>query len=555
MSPTSFFSRSLSRDSSQSNPLLPQDSNRGSFSLQNLSPRGAASRTASPSPPPSFYRDSNPQHTYNASPSPSPSPSRTKAPARRIQFAAPPPPIATSVFLQAPSKSHKHENKGWDSPSKRSGSPQMRRGNSIADPLVNLERREKAIQHELQLLLDAQSTGLIQGFGGTGEEGSDAGSSTPTSRSVHVNSARSSSRNGGIVPVRQPKRKTIGLKGARRGLLRDMGELVGIKSEEVGILTEEIERRDEVLAQVETWEKRIDGAREQLSGYAGDEGGGEEAVELAELRTEERAVENEIREMEDRLLQMKARKRWLGEQIKESVNRQEARLSSYRGALREAEGQVKEFLRRPPIPVSVIMGDEGGFYALPPSRRTLGMAREWWLKESASLTTKREETEKEKQALEEGALMWEDAVGVVSEFEDELRKQMKSGEAQDKQLFRSQVGKMGVVIEKLKDIMGTAEDRGWNLLICAVGAELQAFTEGEGLLRSALEFAEQQQKDDDEPGGVATNGLNELSGLGDEKAGKAAESQRSESVEREESEDDDPNLAELMIDRENGDVD
>ncbi|TVY31814.1 hypothetical protein LOCC1_G008351, partial [Lachnellula occidentalis] len=530
-------------------------SNRGSFSLQNLSPREANSRTASPSPPPSFYRQSNHQHTHNSSPSPSPSPSRTKAPARRIQFAAPPPPIATSVFLQAPSNSHKHENKGWESPSRRSGSPHLRRGNSIIDPLLNLERREKAIQHELQLLLDAQSAGLIQGFGGAGEEGSDAGSSTPTSRSVHANSARSRSRNGGIVPVRQPKRKAVGLKGARRGLLRDMGELVGIKSEEVGILDEEIERRNEVLAQVETWEKRIDGAREQLSGYAGDEGGGEEAVELAELRTEERAVENEIREMEDRLLQMKARRRWLGEQVKESVNRRDARLSSYRGALREAEGQVKEFLRRPPIPVSVIMGDEEGFYALPPSRRTLGMAREWWLKESASLATRKEETEKEKQALEEGAIMWEDAAGIVSGFEDELRQQMKSGAAQDKQLFESQVGKMGVVIEKLKDMMGTAEDRGWNLLICAVGAELQAFTDGEGLLKSALEFAEQQQKDDDGPDGIATNGLNQLSGSEDGKAGQAAESQRSESVEREESEDDGPNLAELMIDRENGDVD
>jgi hypothetical protein len=411
----------------------------------------------------------------------------------------------------------------------------------------------KAIQQELQLLLDAQSAGLIQGFGGAGEEGSDAGSSTPTSRSVHGHATRSSSRNGGIVPVRQPKRKPIGLKGARRGLLRDMSELMGIKSEEVGILAEEIEQRDEVLSQVETWEKRIDGAREQLSGHSGNQGGGEEAVELAQLQTEEQAVENEIRDMEDRLLQMKARKRWLGEQIKESVNRREARLSSYRGALREAEGQVKEFLKRPPIPVSVVMGDEEGFYALPPSRRTLSMAREWWQKESASLTTKKEETVKEKQALEEGVLMWQDAVGVVSEFEDELRRQMKSGEAQDKQLFKSQVGKMGAVIEKLKDIMGMAEERGWNLLICAVGAELQAFTEGESLLRSALEIVEQQQKDDDEPGGVATNGLDELNGVETGKIEEAVETQRSESVE--ESEDDGPNLAELMIDHGNGDVD
>jgi hypothetical protein len=334
-----------------------------------------------------------------------------------------------------------------------------------------------------------------------------------------------------------------------------MSELASIKAEEVSILDEEIEKRDEVLQLVSTWEKRIEGARETLSSYNDTAGGGEEATELAELQTESSALDHEIREMEDRLLQMRARKRWLGEQIKESVNRREARLSSYRGALREAEGQVKEFLKRPPVPVSVVMGDEEGFYALPPSRRTLGMAREWWVKESDTLRSKKEDTEKEKLALEEGAAMWAEVSGVVNAFENELRSQMKSSGTQDMELFKAQVGKMGPVVDMLKGILGTAEERGWNLLICAVGAELEAFREGQRLLGGVLES--QEQKDDEEPGGVATNGLDELKDgdVGELERSQGREVERSESVEREESEDDGPNLAELMIESGNGDID
>jgi len=538
MSRSSFFSRS-SRDNS---PLLPQHND--SVSLQDLSPRDVSSRAASPSPPPSFYRAQNEQNELDNL-SLSPSPSRTKV--RRIQFAAPPPPIASSVVLppsqydvQDTRSTKKSPNSSFQG---RNSSPRIRRGSSGIDPLLALERTEKAIQNDLQLLLDAQSAGLIQGFGGDvgRDASSDAGSSTPTTRSLQRSSSRGKS--GGIVPVRQPKRRVVGLMGARRGLLKDMGELVAVKREEVGVLVVEIRRREEVLERVDLWGKRIEGVRNQLSEYSVGvnqaEGEGE-AMEISELRTEERAVENEIREMEDRLTQMKARKRWLGERIKESVNKREARLSSYRGALREVESEVKEFLKRPPINASIVMGDEEGFSALPPGRRTLGMAKEWWNKEVSQLQLRKQEVEKEKSALEEGVQMWEESISIVTEFEDDLRKQMASNEVQDVEKLRNQIGKMGGVITKLGETLSIAEERGWNLLICAVGAELEAFKEGEGILRGALGMSQHddgQSQDGHEAS--STNGLNDLHpGL-----------KRSESCERDESDDDGPNLAELLVDR------
>ncbi|KAL2061335.1 hypothetical protein VTL71DRAFT_7608 [Oculimacula yallundae] len=556
----SFFSRS-SRDSS---PLLPQHTN--AVSLQDLAPSPPTSpreRVTSPSPPPSFYADARPSST----PSLSPSPSRTKT--RRIQFAAPPPPIASSILLPQNSTYHTASSSfaaSYDGGSgARSLSPRMQRGGGSGgggiDPLLGLERREKAIQNDLQMLLDAQSAGLVQGFGGEGnaglDGGSDAGSSTPTSRSLQLRSESQRRGSGGIVPVRQPKRKVVGLRGARRGLLRDMQELVGVKGEEVRVLEGEVERRKIVLGRVEKWEGRIEGVRGQLAGYSDTKSlerglengkggaGGEEDQEIAELRTEERAVENEIVEMEDRLAQMRARKRWLGERIKESVNRREARLSSYRGALREVEAEVKDFLRRPPIPVSIVMDDEEGFTALPPSRRTLGMAKQWWNKEVSQLRARQEEVEKEKAALEEGARMWEDSVKVVVDFEDDLRKQMVSNDAQDPEMLRRQITKMQGVIETLSVTLQIAEERGWNLLICAVGAELEAFKEGKEILNGALGGTASDLEvgnDNKSHDGSSTNGLEELNG----------QSQRAPSLEREDSEDDGPNLAELLVDRGDG---
>ncbi|PBP27576.1 WD domain-containing protein [Diplocarpon rosae] len=510
------------------------------MSLQNLSPRESQSRVASPSPPPSFYHERNIH-------SPSSSPSRTQA--RRIQFAAPPPPIVTSVVLPPPNATYQahHNFRGSLEALNggRSSSPRMGRGGGGIDPLLGLERREKAIQDDLQLLLDAQSAGLIQGFGGDaagGDGSSEAGSSTPTTRSQQRSSSRG--RSGGILPVRQPRRKVIGLRSARRGLLRDLGELVAVKKEQVGILTSEVQRRDEALAKLDAWENNMKEVRGKLSGYSGPggpddgEAGGEETQEIVEFRTEEAAVENEIREVEDRLAQMKARKRWLGERIKECTNRRDARLSSYRGALREIEAEVKEFLRRPPVPVPMVMGGEEGFTALPANRRTLGMAREWWSKEISQLKIRQEEVEREKLALQEGAQLWEESIRVVSEFEDGLRKQMASTDVQDPEMLRKQIDNMGDVIQKLSSTVRIAEDNGWNLLICAVGAEREAFKEGQEILRGALDMAQRN-----DPEGAVGKSADDFRN-GAEELKKPPERRRGHDTE---SEDDGPNLAELCL--------
>lgn len=506
------------------------------LSSRSLSPR--PDRLAvSTSPPPSFYRASNANTSSNHTPSPSPS--RTKARNTRIQFTAPPPPIATSSLLLSPAQLGGGTAQADLGASQRGANPRLRRGSAGVDPLLGLERRERALQNGLQTLLDAQSEGLVHGFGGDQADGSsDAGSSTPTSRSV----VRSGG--GGVMPVRQPKRKPLGLRGARRGLLRDMGDLAEIKTEQLGILDAEIESREDALRMVNRWEERMDIARAELSGYSedgggggGEERGGDEGREIAELRAEEKAADSEIREMEDRLAQMKARKTWLGERINEGLNKREARLSSYRGALKEIESEAQQFLKRPPIPVSVVMGDEEGFMSLPAHRRTLGMASEWWKKEVSQLQNRQASVEKERSALDEGAKLWEESMDIVMNFEENLRKQVKSSQPQDVEMLRTQTKNMEEVITRLEANARMAENKHWNLLICAIGAELEAFKEGRRILKGALDMA----------GGSHGQEMECHDGSNNSDTGELNGSLRKPET-AEDSEDDGPNLAELLVD-------
>lgn len=367
------------------------------------------------------------------------------------------------------------------------------------NPLLALSRREKAIQADLQLLLDAQSAGLVQGRIGEShgdDRSSDAGSSTPTSRSMapspnRSREHRSGSANRGVIPVRQPRRKKIGLKGARRGILSAMEELLVVKEHEGMIVDEEINTLKSLLSQVNVWEKKISSFQQEMQRIKF----GTEGREISELKTEKSAVETEIKELEERLMNLRARERHLSRRIEEVGNRTEAEMSSFREGKRGVENEVNEFLRRPPVlevaiavttrkPVAA--GEGESFLSLPPKRRTLEMARDWLSSTLNTLSAHRKATEKEKEALEQGATMWNDTVSLVTTFEEDLRVQMSGGQQLKIQDLKQQLSRMGKIVRDLEGKTREVEERRWNLLICAIGAELEAFREGEGLLRGVM---------------------------------------------------------------------
>lgn len=405
----------------------------------------------------------------------------------------------------------------------------------------SLARRERGLVAELQRFLQVQEESLAGGGGGRddssrfddGASVSDGGSATPTvaasmtssrdpGRSVSFLEPPTRSGPGGeIIPVRQPRAKRLGVGAARRGIARSMAELANLKAEEDASLTSALSTRKQALAKLRKFSTRRDGIADELRALESDE---EEPlkVELQELEGEHRGVCTEIQELEEQLAGLKSRRRHLEGRMDDVRNRREAGLSGYKNALKEVEDTVKGFLIRPPVkPLDIEALAEntkdeeptpspGGveFMHLRPERRTVDMAREWWEAEVAILEKRKAEVDTERAALEEGGDVWEEVVNLVLEFEADLRREMTrrgssssnaasdtaAGKGKEREpsvadTMKLQYDKINGVIAGLEQRLGAAEAKGWNLLIAAIGAELEAFKEAASVNREMLKAA------------------------------------------------------------------
>ncbi len=361
----------------------------------------------------------------------------------------------------------------------------MASSTAFHNPLLALGRKERQLQKDLQTLLDAQSEGLLAGLSAAHlDDASSNGTKTP-STSV------AGERRGKTMPVRQPVKKKVGLHGARRRILHTIQELSLVKGEESQILQAEIKERDEVLRQVEGFGRKRTGLEQEIAGIQSKD----EARRIPELRDEARSVELEIHELETKLLQMRARHRHLTAQISELENSVQAKLSSYQASLSIVDAQVRKFLARPPLQETALSPAKSTFIALPPKRRTLEMAKEHWLSERESLVKKRGEVDVEREALEDGMVVWEDVVREVGAFEkriqDEVQRLPSAREDDDSDTspdrgMRDLLKDMDPVIAQVESKFKLAETRDWKLLVCCIGAELEALREGRLLLEETL---------------------------------------------------------------------
>ncbi|KAL1876176.1 hypothetical protein VTK73DRAFT_9614 [Phialemonium thermophilum] len=517
---------------------------------------------------------------------------------QRVLFAGPPPPIATSMLL------YKDEEDGGtrtfrrraDNPG-RNVSLTRSALNTVSSVLFDrratshpadygpafepdttwrsIQRREKAIQFELQHLLDVQSDGLAGHFGGGGpatasttphsttasETGrgssrhSEAGSHRSNSRDPNISPDRRRSSavsslpsDGGqmVIPVRQPRRRPMGLAAARTEIGRCMMRLAELKEEEDSLLASAVAARKDALVRL----RKLAGQRRGIVKHLEALRDGDEdpvAREFGELEEELNSVEREMAQLEERLRALRQKKRQLDARVEDVRNRREAGLSGYKGALRDVDAKVSGLLTSPPVhpldPEALSAsrsraGDDTApdadgdfddavatgieFMRLRPERRTVEMARDWWEGEVHILERRRSVVERERTALEEGMRVWNEAVRLVSDFEARLRKEMRGElEADDKgkqstptpeQAMYAQLDRMAEVMSGLERHLQTAEDHGWNLLICAIGAELEAFREADRLLRETLGAAaaaaaaadgsvDGKEEEDDDDGG------------------------------------------------------
>lgn len=453
-------------------------------------------------------------------------------------FAGPPPPIASSMLITKSSPSRQRSN---DRRSQTTTPSQGREGKSGLRSLLfdyrhdqepsyradttwrGLRRQEKALEKEVQQLLDLQASGLISGLSGTGatpsevDEYSDTGSSTPTgtfysTKSRMVNSLyvpTRSNKDGSVIPVRQPKsNKPRGLKSARTGLRRAMAALAQLKLEEDSYVDDALAQRRKALKMLERLSRRKQNVSKELQALEEAE---EEPLgqELRELSVKYDSMTQEIRALEEKLVGLRNQRRWVRGKMEDVKNRRDAGLSGYRGALQEVDAEVTTLMHQPPVqPLdlgALHQENKGGdastggleFLQLIPERRTVEMAKAWWEAEVKILEQHRENIISERTALDDGISVWDDVMRLVSSYESRLRQIVtgsqpssslkgKEKAPSNEELIRSQLPEMDKVVTELKKHCDNAEEKHWTLLICAIGAELEAFQEAQDLLKGAL---------------------------------------------------------------------
>lgn len=404
------------------------------------------------SPPPSKFRRSfEDPHArdhdlplYNSSPPP------------RI-----PPPVTSSVLWSAPNASI--------SPAPR-----------VPEDVLTLQRRARHLEQQLQELLDAQADGLMNGLSGKDAMPDDLisnGSTTPT-----VSSARSTDRdveNGNVEP--RPPRRKLGLDTARRGIFRRIQQLASVKAEELEILDNGLRDLQYNVERTEAWTQKRARLESKIQGIEAEDAG----TKAQALQTEASQLEQDIRQKEQELWALQRRQQRVLDELADTKNTKEAKISSYKTSLAMLDKEVAGFLVRPPNPNHIPLSNSP-FPTLPSKRRTLGMAHEYWQDEHTRLAEKCEEVDIERAALEEGSMLWNETVKKVADYESNLQQYMhnasKNGASDPTHLLRQ----MDATIEFLDENCEYASSRSWNLLMCAIGAELEAFKQGRDLLHEAL---------------------------------------------------------------------
>jgi hypothetical protein len=183
-----------------------------------------------------------------------------------------------------------------------------------------------------------------------------------------------------------------------------------------------------------------------------------EGVHATAIKEEEIRVASEIKALKRKLKELEKRQRILNKESKEAESRVQAMEASYKGALESVSASLAGL---------VTAGD--------PEVMVRG-----WEEERRRMEEQREGARRERTALKEGIKLWERATEVVEGFEVELGRRVRE---------KNMVGvltAMGGVVRELEDMVEKAQTEGWNLLVAAIGAELQAMKEASEVLRKRL---------------------------------------------------------------------
>ncbi|KAI4721498.1 hypothetical protein E4T48_02234 [Aureobasidium sp. EXF-10727] len=382
-----------------------------------------------------------------------------------------PQPIVNSIY--APTTAHSH------------ASPSVQ----TDDTLLLFRRKQRELEAQLQLLLDAQADALLAGLDPSPKSAAEddalsTGSSTPTASALHSKPK----------PKLSSKAEKIGLRQARVGLYATMRRLAQLKSQESQYLAPSLDHFASVVDQLDAWQKK----RSALQSRASQIQSGDDRNRALDLHKQADDMQTEINELEERLARLKRDQHKLREEAQEIENTVDARLASYTNSLSLVEDSVQIFLQDASAShwtavINVAVMDR--FWRSPSQSRTLESAKDVFGRERDSLVEKRRISDTEREALEEGAVVWKNTVKQVSTFERTLAKTMSRMGQESHSQFDSPaetkelLSMLEQTTTELENKHKLAEIRSWKLLVAAIGAELEAFLKGKQILEVALAAA------------------------------------------------------------------
>lgn len=376
---------------------------------------------------------------------------------------------------------------------------------SDPDTLLALSRQTAHLQQTLQTLLDAQSAGLLAGLApndsprtptassrsvsgssinGDGHgytSGEVGGNPRPTQSDQNTRSPLSASH---LDRKRTPRR--IGLHATRARILRSLQELAVVKEQESAIYSSEVSLRTHVLDGITAAEAKKEGIQDTITAIESDPHTGRSVITA--LEREEREVEAEIVATENKLMELRTRLGTVKRMREDRANKLEARLSSWQAALGEVErGAAERWLE------SGSKTRRGtGVYALPRQRRTLQMVREEVEVAKSEMEKRVQDVERERAACVDGAQVWGRACQTVGEVEKRLRAEVgkdaswEVGNGAEGSGMESILAHLDAAISTLTAQLALSESHDWKLLVCCIGAELEALKEGKEMLESVL---------------------------------------------------------------------
>ncbi|KAI1500219.1 hypothetical protein F5X99DRAFT_255263 [Biscogniauxia marginata] len=375
-----------------------------------------------------------------------------------------------------------------------------------------IQRRERHLHQELQKLLDAQNAALEREMRDLSKD--DKRSATPASSSTST-STQSSKSAGYVMPVRQPKKRPLSKREARVGITRCMSMLSDLKNEEDAYIATALAERKAALSRLRNLSTQKRSITAEMEAIEAER---DQPIknEIKTMEQQHRLVVQDIEKCEQRLRELKKEKAMLENKLQETKSIRDSTLSGYQGALKECDRGIYDIMKWPGVEVleveDLMSQDQDikalvdkhisgfQFLSLRPERRTMAMAKDWWEGEVQVLERRKSAVDKERVALEEGSQLWRDTLRLLSAQDAQLSfsmgviakysyRQLTPEFSEPGEILQKQYKLCKTTIKELEDLHGYTEAQGWNLLVAAIGAELNFFAGLKRHLGETLEIA------------------------------------------------------------------